>query len=54
MVLNRATKKSLVTGVNYFFKSILAMEARAKEMGLASMPQVPESEWEKLAERFGL
>lgn len=54
MVLNRATKKSLVTGVNYFFKSILAMEARAKEMGLASMPQVPESEWEKLVERFGL
>ena len=54
MTLNRAIKKSLVTGVNYFFKCILAMEQRAKEMGLASVPQVPESEWEKLAERFEL
>ncbi|MCI9336300.1 MAG: metallophosphoesterase family protein [Lachnospiraceae bacterium] len=54
MTLNKAIKKSLVTGVNYFFRCILAMEKRAKELGLASMPEVPESEWEKLAERFGL
>ena len=54
MVLNRAIKKSLVTGVNYFFKSILAMEARAKEMGLASISEVPEAEWERMAERFGM
>ncbi len=54
MTLNKAIKKSLVTGVNYFFRCILAMEKRAKELGLASMPEAPESEWEKLAERFGL
>ena len=54
MTLNRAIKKSLVTGVNYFFKCIIAMEQRTREMGLSSVPQVPESEWEKLAERLGL
>lgn len=54
MTLNKAIKKSLVTGVNYFYHCILAMEARAKEMGLDSMTEAPESEWEKLVERFGL
>ncbi len=54
MTLNKAIKKSLLTGVNYFFKCIVAMEARAKELGLASVPQVPEAEWEKLVERFDL
>ena len=54
MTLNKAIKKSLVTGVNYFYRCILAMEARAKEMGLDSMTEAPESEWEKTGERFGL
>lgn len=54
MTLNKAVKKSLVTGVNYFFQCILAMEAEANAQGLASMTELPETEWEKLAERFGL
>ncbi len=54
MTLNKAIKKSLVTGVNYFFRCILAMEAEAKEQGLASMTELPETAWEKLAERFEL
>lgn len=54
MTLNKAIKKSLVTGDNYFFKCIVAMEAEARRMGLSSMAQVPESEWEKLEEQFGL
>lgn len=54
MTLNKAIRKSLLTGTNYFFKCILAMEIRAKELGLASMPEVPEAEWKELEERFGL
>ena len=53
-VLNKAVKKSLVTGVNYFFHSVLAMEERARELGVPSASEVPEEEWERLAERFGL
>lgn len=54
MVLNRAIKKSLVTGVNYFYHCILAMEKEAKEAGVGAIDQMPESAWEKLAERFEL
>lgn len=53
MTLNKAIKKSLVTGVNYFFQCILAMEKRAAEMDMESV-KLPQSEWEKLEERFGL
>lgn len=52
--LNKAVKKSLVTGVNYFFHAVLAMEERARELGLSSASQVPEEEWGKLEARFGL
>lgn len=54
MTLNKAIKKSLVTGVNYFFQCIVAMEAEAKRQNLASIAEVPQSEWEKLEERFDL
>lgn len=54
MTLNKAIRKSLVTGENYFFRCIMAMEEAAGKMGLASMTEVPESEWAKLVERFGL
>lgn len=54
MTLNKAIKKSLVTGVNYFFRCILAMEAEAGRMGLSSMAEVPQSEWDKLEKKFDL
>ena len=54
MTLNKAINKSLVTGVNYFFKCILAMEAEAKEKGLASMTELPETAWMKVTEQFEL
>ena len=53
MTLNKAIKKSLVTGVNYFLWCILAMEKTAAEMGVESV-KLPQTEWEKLEERFGL
>lgn len=49
MTLNKAIKKSLVTGVNYFYRCIVAMEEEARRQGLASMAELPESEWEKLS-----
>lgn len=54
MMLNRAVKKSLVTGINYFYDSIQAMEEEAGRAGLASLADLPEEAWEKLAEKFGL
>lgn len=54
MTLNKAIKKSLVTGVNYFFKCILIIDGIAKEQGLPSMAEVPQMEWEKLEEKYGL
>lgn len=54
MTLNKAVKKSLVTGVNYFFRCIQAMEEEAKRAGAGSVAELPESAWEPLIERFGL
>ena len=54
MTLNKAVKKSIVTGENYFFKCIQAMEEAAGEAGAASIADMPETEWKKLEERFGL
>ncbi len=34
MTLNKAVKKSIVTGINYFYRYILAMEKAAKEAGV--------------------
>lgn len=53
MTLNKAIKKSLVTGVNYFFRCIRAMEREAGEAGCA-IAQMPQEAWEKLEERFEL
>lgn len=54
MTLNRAVKKSLVTGENYFFRCIQAMEEEAKKAGADSIADLPETAWEPLVERFGL
>lgn len=54
MTLNKAVKKSIVTGINYFYKCVLAMEKAAKEAEMASIADMPETEWQKLEERFGL
>lgn len=54
MILNKAVKKSLVTGVNYFFMCIRAMEEEARKRGVGSISELPEAAWEPLPERFGL
>ena len=54
MTLNKAVKKSIVTGINYFYRYILAMEKAAKEAGVASISDMPEKEWRKLEERLRL
>lgn len=54
MVLYKAEKKSLLTGVNYFYKAIVAMEEEAEKRGLNSMTDLPEEAWEKLVEKFEL
>lgn len=48
MTLNKAIRKSLVTGVNYFYKSILAMEKEAGKAGVSSMTELPEAVWERM------
>lgn len=50
MVLNRAVKKSLVTGINYFY---MAVEAAVKEGG-CFVNQVPEEVWNKVADKLGI
>ncbi len=52
--LNKAVKKSLVTGVNYFFRCILAMEEKARNTGAASIAELPQEMWAELETRFGL
>ncbi len=54
MTLNKAVKKSLLTGVNYVLECIRAMEAEAARLGLAAVSDVPEECWRLLEERFGL
>lgn len=54
MTLNKAVKKSLVTGVNFFLECILAMEEEAKKEGAGSIAELQEKVWEPLVERFGL
>lgn len=54
MTLNKAVKKSVVTGINYFFKCILAMEEKARRKGVDSMVLLPQEDWEELEQRFGL
>ncbi|MGN1196760.1 MAG: metallophosphoesterase family protein [Acetatifactor sp.] len=54
MTLNKAVKKTLVTGINYFYLCIQAMEAEAAKAGKTSISEMPEECWQKLEERFGL
>jgi putative phosphoesterase len=54
MTLNKALKKTLVTGINYFYKCIVAMEQEAAETGIGSIARMPEEAWRRLEERFGL
>ena len=49
-VLARATRKTLLTGINYFFKVIIEVRRRT---GLPTY-SVPESVWEEVAEDFNL
>lgn len=50
MVLNRAVKKTLLTGVNYFYEAVAEGQRRT---GLAP-GQIPESIWENIAEELEL
>lgn len=54
MTLNKAVKKSLVTGVNYFYLCITAMQEEAKKAGKASPADMPEEIWRQMEERFEL
>lgn len=54
MTLNKAVKKSLVTGVNYFYQCILAMQEEAQKAGKASLSDMPEEIWRQLEERYEL
>lgn len=54
MTLNKATKKSIVTGENYFFRMISAMEAEAAAAGAGSIADMPEEVWERVGRCFGL
>lgn len=54
MTLNKAIKKSLLTGINYFYKCILAMEEEAGRAGRKSPADMPEEVWRQLEERFEL
>lgn len=51
MTLCKAVEKSLVTGINYFFRCIQAMEREADGAALA---ELPEEAWKRLEERLGL
>lgn len=50
MVLTRALKKSLVTGINYFYMSV---EMATKE-GNCAVNKVPEAIWDRVADKLGL
>lgn len=54
LTLNKAVKKSVSTGINYFFKCILAMEEERKKAGVISMSEMPQEAWDRMEERFGL
>ena len=54
LTLNKAIRKSLLPGVNYFYHCILAIDQQAREAGLASIAEVPQSAWDQLETRFGL
>lgn len=49
-VLSRATQKTLLTGVNYFFKTVIEV---GRKTGLPSA-QIPENIWEEVASELGI
>lgn len=50
MILNRAIKKTLITGINYFYRSVV----RASEYCNKPLPQIPEDIWQRIAIEFEL
>ncbi len=52
--LNKAIRKSLLTGINYFYHCILEIDREARAAGLASIADVPQSAWDKLEKKFDL
>lgn len=54
MTLSKCIKKSLTTGVNYFYRSIVAMEEEAKKLGMDSLEKMPEEAWKTVERKFDL
>ena len=54
MTLTKAVKKTLVTGVNYFYQCVLEVAGEARNMGTNDFSRVPETFWKQLEERFAL
>lgn len=54
MTLSKAVKKSLVTGINYFYECVLEVTAEAQKCGFSDIGQVPETFWAQLEDKFGL
>ncbi len=50
MTLSKCIKKSLLTGINYFYRAILTMEEEAKRIGVKTLAEVPEEAWKRLEE----
>lgn len=54
MTLSKAVKKSLVTGINYFYECVSEVMAEAERCGISDFGQVPETFWAQLENKFGL
>lgn len=54
MTLSKAVKKNILTGRNYFYECILAMEQEAKKAGVPSIADMPEETWREMEDRFDL
>lgn len=51
MVLSRAIQKTLVTGVNFFYRTILEAERRSRETGIP-FSELPESVWQEIGGQY--
>lgn len=54
MTLNKAVKKSLLTGVNYFYRCIRAIQQETEKAGKVALEDMPEEVWKQLEGRFDL
>lgn len=54
MSLNKAVRKSLVTGVNYFYQCVQEAFKEAERIGTKDIGLVPESFWRELERKFDL